>query len=83
MIFGMRKRCYYIFRKIYKYIIYTEWLELIVEKLDVVVLRIKDVIRNRLGQERNQSRDVELGQENVGIINVIRRNRYDFIFFQK
>lgn len=73
--FGMRNRCYYIFRKIYKYIIYREWLELIVEKLDVVVLQIKDVIRNRLGQERNPSRDVELGQENVGIINVIRRNR--------
>ena len=75
--FGIRNRCYYIFRKIYKYIIYREWLELIVEKLDVAVLRIKDVIRNRLGQERNPSRDVELGQENVGIINVIRRNRYD------
>ena len=73
--FGIRNRCYYIFRKIYKYIIYREWLELIVEKLDVAVLRIKDVIRNRLGQERNPSRDVELGQENVGIINVIRRNR--------
>lgn len=75
MIFGIRNRCYYIFRKIYKYIIYTEWPELIVEKLHVVVLRIKNVIRNRLGQERNQSRDVELGQENVGIINVIRKSK--------